>query len=88
MHYRIQPTAAEAAEFIEKYCVVGARFRELPGKLYEAYEDWCGRNYDEKIGRNQFGRMLTTRGFVIGPKIGGMRYRVGIKLKSHDGGSE
>jgi putative DNA primase/helicase len=68
--------------FIQECCVVGENEQEEAGKLYGAYQQWCGAQGVEAKSLTAFGRALSNLGFDAyhDRKV---RYRLGLRLKGN-----
>jgi putative DNA primase/helicase len=47
--------------FLSECCVLGEKTEVQAGKLYHAYEDWCGRNKHKAITGTAFGLQMKKR---------------------------
>ena len=70
--------------FLEDCCVLGDGHRIKPSLLHAAYLDWARSHPGElanPLNPTSFGRSLSSKGIEV-KESGGVRYRVGITLKS------
>ncbi len=67
-------------DFIADCCKVAPKTKTPFKALYERYKDWCQKNQEEPIGKKDFGRCLTERGFTPGKNRDLGRFREGIRL--------
>ena len=68
------------AEFIGSCCIEQLGARERTTILYQAYSRLCHQNGEEPISIKEFGSLLSDRGFRA-KKSGGLKYRLGVRLK-------
>ena len=80
-------TAAYRAEmdalggFLNDCCVLMDNARTAAKELYTRYVEWCELNGEKAIDARWFGRSLSDRGFLPGPKAtGGLRTWLGIEI--------
>ncbi len=68
------------ADFIAECCEVAPGAKTPFKALYKRYTEWCQENQEESIGKKDFGRCLTERGFKTGRNRDLGRFREGIRL--------
>jgi putative DNA primase/helicase len=64
--------------FISDSCSTGPNERELAGRLYKGYRNWCDQLGEKPMTNQAFGRRLTDRGFQA--LDSGGKWRIGIAL--------
>ena len=65
--------------FFEECCLLDPGVKVQSGRLYDAYLAWCKTNGHDPDNSTVFGRKLTERQ-LVGDKVGGVRFRLGITL--------
>ena len=76
-------TAEDAlAPFIEEYCIVDPNAESTAGDLYKGYSAWCGASGERPMGKRGFGLRLEEKGFDAYRGTRGVRYWMGIRLRS------
>ena len=81
-------------EFIEECCLIGPEVNgsfTSSNQLYEAYTDFCDDSGYKAVGKSEFGRRLSKRGFTSGRKvINGTKRRgfVGISIGTNGAGTD
>lgn len=70
------------APFVEECFVVDRAARATKKNTYAAYRDWCDKNGERAMSQKRFGTRLENRGFDSYRGTGGVRYWLGIGLRS------
>lgn len=70
-------------QFIEERCEVGADAAVSASMLYERYRHHCSDSGLSPVSLTMFGRTLSSRGFPTEKRGGGVKYRVGLKLRAN-----
>ena len=74
------------AQFVDECCERVEDAREPSSALHHRYMEWARDRGDRNVfNANAFGRRLTDRGFRT-EKIGGVAWRVGLRLRPRDAG--
>lgn len=70
------------SQFIEERCEVASDVAMSSSSLYEAYRKHSNDTGRSPVSQTMFGRTLSAKGFRAEKRSGGIKYRVGLKLRN------
>lgn len=70
-------------QFIDERCETAADVAVSTSTLYERYRHHCNDNGRSPVSLTMFGRTLSSRGYPAEKRGGGVKYRVGLKLRAN-----